>query len=216
MNIKSEYSEIPDSDTDKLIEVLGLTNNINEAGYILPDGSLLHLDRSNCIKRKNHLDILKLLPAFLSKEESIIDTDMIKFMAKEQLVRFSIDGTVHTAAQPTSEQLRKIYKVLAYRSNPFEITLSNAAGMTLAQHTVSGPSMSILVNVFKEYAEEGHFSEDEFCVEEEEQNFKLIFRPSMKVVGSMNKKSKIITVQPLFEKAMPLFMRLAKQSNKAK
>ena len=215
MNIKSEHTDIPDNDTDKLIEVLGLTNNINEAGYILPDGSLLHLDRSNCIKRKNHLDILKLLPAFISKEESIIDTDMIQFMAKEQLVRFSIDGTVHTAAQPTSEQLRKIYTVLAYRSNPFEITLSNAAGMTLAQHTVSGPSMSILVNVFKEYAEEGHFSEDEFCVEEDEQNFKLIFRPTMKVVGSINKKSKILKMQPLFEKALPLFMKLAKQSNNA-
>ena len=53
---------------------------------------------------------------------------------------------------------------------------------------------------------------DEFAVEEDEENFNLIFRPAMQVVGSIDKKSKAISVQPLFEKAAPLFMRLANQS----
>ena len=210
---QSNHKTIPDNDTDRLIEVLGLTNNINEAGYILPDGRMLHLDRSNTFKRKNHLDVLKLLPAFLGQEHSIIDTDMIAFMAKEQLVRFCIDGKIHTAVKPTSAQLRKIYSVLAYRSNPFEIIISNAAGMTLAQHTVSGPSMSALVDAFKAYApeEKGHFSEDEFCIEEDEKYFTLIFRPAMKTVGRMNKKSKMIKMAPLYKAATQLFMELIKQ-----
>ncbi len=214
MGKKSNHIDIPDNDTDKLIEVLGLTNNINEAGYILPDGRLLHLDRSNCFKRKNHLDVLKLLPAFLGKEHTIIDTDMIAFMAKEQLVRFCIDGRIHTAVKPTSEQVRKLYSVVAYRSNPFEIIISNAAGMTLEQHTVSGPSMNALVKIFDRYSsvKQDDFNEDEFCIEEEEKYFTLTFRPAMKTVGRMNKNSKMIKMEPLFKEATQLFMRLVKQS----
>lgn len=214
MDNENTLLDIPKNDTEKLIAILGLTNNIHEAGYILPDGRLLHLQRSNCFKRKNHLDVLKLLPNFFGKEHSIIDTDMIAFMAKEQLVRFCIDGKIHTAVKPTSVQLRKIYSVLAYRSNPFEIILSNAAGMTLAQHTVSGPNMSTLVNIFKAYApeEQGHFSEDEFCIEQDEKFFNLIFRPAMKNVGRINKKSKMLKMDPLFKTAAPLFMTLIQQA----
>ena len=107
MTQQSNHTTVSDNDTDRLIELLGLTNNIHEAGYILPDGRLLHLNRSNCFKRKNHLDILKLLPAYRGQEHSITETDMIAFMAKEQLVRFCIDGKIHTAVKPTSKQLRK-------------------------------------------------------------------------------------------------------------
>ena len=216
MDRKSNQTALPANDTDKLIEILGLTNNINEAGYILPDGRLLHLERSNSFKRKNHLDVLKLLPDFLGQEHSIIDTDMIAFMAKEQLVRFCIDGKIHTAVKPTPEQLRKIYSVLAYRSNPFEIIISNAAGMTLSQHTVSGPSMSTLVDIFKEYsATNTQLSEDEFCIEENEKYFKLIFRPAMKSVGRMSKKSNMIKIEPQYKEATQLFMKLIKKSPKA-
>ena len=133
-------------------------------------------------------------------------------MAKEQLVRFCIDGKIHTAAKPTSEQLRKIYKVLAYRSNPFEIIISNAAGMTLAQHTVSGPSMSALVNIFKKYADgEASLSEDEFTLEEDEKYFKLIFRPAMKTVARMTKKSKMLKMEPQYKEATKLFMKLIRE-----
>jgi len=212
MDRNLKHTEIPENDTEKLIEVLGLTRNINEAGYILPDGRLLHLDRSNCFKRKNHLDVLKLLPSFLGQEHSVIDTDMISFMAKEKLIRFCIDGKLHTAVKPTSEQLRKIYSVLAYRSNPFEIILSNAAGMTMAQHTVSGPSMSALVKIFSAYSEnQGLFSADEFTIEEDEKYFTLIFRPAMKAVGRLNKNSKMIKMEPQFKEVTPLFLKLVKQ-----
>jgi hypothetical protein len=213
MEAINEQTNIPVSDTDKLIEVLGLTNDIHEAGYILPDGRLLHLDRSNCFKRKNHLDVLKLLPDFLGQEHSIIDTDMIAFMAKEQLVRFCIDGRIHTAVKPSSIQLRKIYTTLAYRSNPFEVIVSNAAGMTLSQHTVSGPTMGALVNIFKTYDIKVHddFSTDEFCLEEDDTHFKLIFRPAMKAVGQCNKKSQMIKMHEGFKEATSLFMSLIKQ-----
>lgn len=213
MDKKNEHTIIPDSDTEKLIEVLGLTNSIHEAGYILPDGQLLHMNRSNCFKRKNHLDVLKLLPAFLGKEHSIIDTDMISFMAKEQLVRFCIDGRVHTAVKPTSQQLRKIYTTLAYRSTPFEIIISNAAGMTIVQHSVSGPSMATLVKIFSYYdsQNEGQFCEDEFSIEEQEKFIKLIFLPAMKTVGQFNKNSKIIKIEPQFKEATKLFLKLIKE-----
>ena len=213
MEATNDHTSIPISDTDKLIEILGLTNDIHEAGYILPDGRLLHLDRRNCFKRKNHLDVLKLLPDFLGQEHSIIDTDMIAFMAKEQLVRFCIDGRIHTAVKPSSVQLRKIYTTLAYRSTAFEITTSNAAGMTLSQHTVAGPTMGALVKIFKTYDISDHndFSKDEFCIEEDKTHFKLIFRPAMKEVGKFSKKSQMIKMDEGFKEAIPLFMQLVKQ-----
>lgn len=210
---KSNHSEESENNTEKLIELIGLTNNINEAGYILPDGRLLHLDRTNSFKRKNHLDVLKLLPEFAGREHSIIDTDMMAFMAREHLVRFCVDGKIHTAVKPTQMQLRKIYSTLAYRSNPFEIIISNAAGMTLSQHTVSGPSMSALVNIFKEYEDkiEIHLAEDEFCIEEDEKYFTLIFRPAMKNIGKMNKKTKMIKMDPQYKEATKLFLKLIRQ-----
>jgi hypothetical protein len=213
MGNKQDHTQVPVNDTDKLIEILGLTNDIHEAGYILPDGRLLHLDRSNCFKRKNHLDVLKLLPDFLGQEHSIIDTDMIAFMAKEQLIRFCIDGRLHTAVKPTSIQLRKIYTTLAYRSNPFEVIISNKAGMTLSQHTIAGPTMGALVKIFNIYDSKQHndFSEDEFGLEEDEKHFKLIFRPAMKTVGTFNKKSHMIKMEEGFKEANLLFMRLVKQ-----
>ncbi|MCW8996378.1 MAG: hypothetical protein OQK77_11250 [Psychromonas sp.] len=212
MDKKSHRAEITESDTDRLIKILGLTNNINEAGYILPDGRLLHLNRSNSFKRKNHLDVLKLLPCFIGQEHSIIDTDMIALMAREKLVRFCVDGKIHTAVKPTPAQLRKIYSTLAYRSNPFEIILSNSVGMTLAQHRVSGPSMSALVNIFKEYSDGAdHLSEDEFCIEEDEKYFKLIFRPTMQNVGRMSKNSKMIKMEPQYKEATKVFLKLIRQ-----
>lgn len=213
MTNKAKHIEVPTNDTDKLIEVLGLTNDIHEAGYILPDGRLLHLDRSNCFKRKNHLDVLKLLPNFIGQEHSIIDTDMIAFMAKERLVRFCIDGRLHTAVKPTSIQLRKIYTTLAYRSTPFEVLISNEAGMTLSQHTVSGPTMGALVKIFSTYDLKQHsdFSKDEFCLEENETHFLLIFRPAMKTVGKFNKKSKMIKMEEGFKEAGSFFIHLIKQ-----
>lgn len=213
METEQQSPQIPVSDTDKLIAVLGLTNDIHEAGYILPDGRLLHLNRSNSFKRKNHLDVLKLLPDFLGQEHSIIDTDMIAFMAKEKLIRFCIDGRIHTAVKPTSIQLRKIYTTLAYRSTPFEVMISNAAGMTLAQHTISGPTMGALVKIFSTYdlKEHNDFPEDEFCLEEDQTHFNLIFRPAMKIVGKFNKNSKMLKMDEGFIEAKGLFMRLVKQ-----
>jgi len=212
MNTQITPTKIPKNDTEKLIEILGLTNNINEAGYILPDGRLLHMNRSNTFKRQNHLDVLKLLPDFVGQEHSIIDTDMIAFMAKEHLVRFCIDGKIHTAMKPTAIQLRKIYSVLAYRSNSFEIILSNPMGMTLSQHTVSGPSMGTLVNIFKEYETviEDRLSEDEFYIEESDDCYRLVFRPTMKYIGKVNKKSKMIKMDPQYKEATTLFFKLIK------
>jgi hypothetical protein len=210
---KQNKAQVTSNDTDKLIEILGLTNDIREAGYILPDGRLLHLDRSNSFKRKNHLDVLKLLPNFFGQEHSIIDTDMIAFMAKERLVRFCIDGRIHTAVKPTSIQMRKIYTTLAYRSNPFEVLISNEAGMTLHQYTVSGPTMGALVEIFSTYdhKEHSHFPADEFCIEEDKRYFTLIFRPAMKAVGRFNKNSKMIKMEEGFKDASNLFMRLIKE-----
>ena len=138
---------------------------------------------------------------------------MIAFMAKEQLVRFCIDGRIHTAVKPSSIQLRKIYTTLAYRSNPFEIIISNGAGMTLSQHTVSGPTMGALVDIFKTYdlKEHDNFSTDEFCIEEDETHFKLIFRPAMKMVGQCSKKSQMIKMDQSFKEATSLFMSLIKE-----
>lgn len=197
------------SDTEQLIALLGFTTDIYEAGFILPDGRLLHLQRSNSYKRMNHLDAIKQLPRFKQQQHSIIDTDMIAVMAKEQLVRFCIDGKIHTACQPTSIQIRKIYSLLAYRSSAFEIMVSNAAAMTLSHCSVSGPSMATLVRIFKIYQDQAlMINSDEFFVQEIETHFQLLFRPSMKVVGHINKKSQMPKIDVEFKGASKLFYQL--------
>lgn len=201
------------TDTEQLIALLGFTTDIREAGFILPDGRLLHLQRSNSYKRMNHLDAIKQLPRFSKQQHSIIDTDMIAVMAKEQLVRFCIDGKIHTACAPTSTQLRKIYNILAYRSSTFEVMLSNPVAMTLSHCSVSGPSMATLVRIFKVYQEQAlQIKNDEFFVQETETHFQLFFRPSMKQVARINKKSKLLKIEPEFKDAITLFYQLIKPS----
>lgn len=200
------------SDRDYLIAQLGITHDTNQAGFILPDGQLLHLQRKEVQKRMNHLDVIKLLPQFHEQTEPISDTQMIEVMAAQQLVRFCINGTIHSAVKPSSPQIRKIYSILAYRSSPFEIILSNPAGMTLSQHRVSGPSMATLVKIFKQYEqEEISFSGDEFFIEESDNHFKLMFRPTMQAVGSINKKTQYLKMDEGFQQATKLFYQLIKQ-----
>lgn len=193
-----------------LIEVFGLTNNVNEAGYILEDASLLNMNRTNSFKRKNHLDVLKVLPEFTDFRHTIIDTDMIAFMAQEKLVRFSIEGQIHTAVKPTSLQIRKIYSMLAYRSNSFEIILSDSSGITLSQQRVSGPSMATLVDIFNLYGDKEYCDllEDEFTITDDLTHYYLIFRPSMQIVGRMNKNTKMIKMDLKFNEMQKMFVKL--------
>lgn len=204
------------SDTEYLVKLLGITADTNQAGFILPDGRLLHLQRKEVQKRMNHLDVIKLLPQFHDQVEPISDTQMISIMAKEQLVRFCINGTIHSAVKPTSPQIRKIYSILAYRSSPFEIILSNAAGMTLTQHQVSGPSMATLVKIYKHYEQsEVSFNGDEFFLQETDSHYQLIFRPTMGVVGTVNKSSQYLKMEEDYKQTSKLFYQLiaAAQSN---
>lgn len=197
------------TDAEQLVTLLGITQNPNQAGFILPDGRFLHLQRKNTPKRINHLDAFKLLPRFQLIESTVSDTEMIAIMAKERLIRFSIEGTIHAAAQPTSIQMRKIYNVLAYRSYAFEIILSNSVGMTLAQHLVAGPSMAKLVAIFKTYQNQvDSIKADEFFITQTETHYQLVFRPSSAIIGSINKKSKILKIEKEYKEASKLFYQL--------
>lgn len=197
------------TDSEQLVVALGTTLNSNDAGFILSDGRLLDLQRNSASKRLNHLNIFKLLPRFQSQITPISEMDMIAVMAKEQLIRCSITGSIHSAIHPTSIQMRKIYNMLAYRSSTFEIILSNAGGMTLAQHQVSGPSMAKLVNIFKIYQNKAPFiTSDEFSVQQTPTHYQLVFRPSRKVVGSMNKKSHMLKIEKEYKDAGKLFYQL--------
>ena len=73
--------------------------------------------------------------------------------------------------------------------------------------------MGALVKIFSTYDVKEHvdFSKDEFCLEENETHFKLIFRPAMKTVGTFNKKSQMIKMQNGFKEATSMFMQLVKQ-----
>ncbi|TEW53930.1 hypothetical protein E2R68_10605 [Psychromonas sp. RZ22] len=197
------------TDTPRLINLLGITENTKEAGFILSDGRLLHLPRKNPLVNFNHLDVIKLLPQFQMTTNPVSDTEMIAFMAKEQLIRFNIEGIIHCAVHPSSMQMRKIYNILAYRSSIFEIIISNAAAMTLAQHQVSGPSMSTLVKIFKIYEQQtAAIKTDEFFVQQTATHYQLVFRPSMKVVGKMNKNTNTLKMELEYKSASKLFYQL--------
>lgn len=201
------------SDTEQLVTLLGTTENPQEAGFILPDGRLLHLQRKSTPKRINHLDAFKLLPRFQCKDEPVSDTEMMSIMSKEGLIRFSIEGTIHTAIQPTSIQMRKMYKLLAYRSSIFEIIVSNTAGMTLEQHQVAGPSMATLVAIFNIYQNQTTtVKADEFVITQNETHYQLTFRPSQAVVGTINKNSMILKIEREYKGASKLFYKLISEA----
>lgn len=109
-----DYSE----NIKKLIEIYGLTDKSNEAGFILPDGRMINLKR-NLENKIHHRDVLP----FLNIEGDHYNLN--HFLRNERIVRFCLNGVIHIENRPTEEQLSQLIKMIKYRAYPFELMCSN-------------------------------------------------------------------------------------------
>lgn len=110
-NNQSRLIQMKDQEIEKLIENFGLTHIASNAGFILPDGRMLDLNRNK--DKSYHFEALNVLDI----EQT--DKNLAELIREKRLVRFCASGLVHVENMPTKEQLETIYKSISYRSNEF-------------------------------------------------------------------------------------------------
>jgi len=101
---------------DRAIAHFGLTDDPNEAGYILPDGRMLDLSGKNDggtpgVRSYDHRDATSVLPASDSGSVRGQTDGMVEFMRQTGAVRFSAIGTDVTASAAvpmTDAQIAKL------------------------------------------------------------------------------------------------------------
>ncbi|MCE2597071.1 hypothetical protein K6Y31_20050 [Motilimonas cestriensis] len=195
--------------TQILIDHFGLSTSAKDVGFILPDGRMLNLQRWYPDRRRNHVDAVSVIYGRPPSGKQWNEVDLIALMAELRLLRFCLKGEIHAANPPTRSQIRKLYSLVAYRSNVFEVLISNAQGITMARSELVSPTMEKILNVFKIYSDNMvHLSEDEFGIEDREGHYSLVFRPNHQTVGRYLKNSGVVEMNPLFDQAKPLFMKL--------
>lgn len=195
--------------TQILIDHFGLSTSAKDVGFILPDGRMLNLQRWYPDRRRNHVDAVAVLYGRPPSGKQWNEVDLIELMAELHLLRFCLKGEIHAANPPTRGQIRKLYSLVAYRSNVFEVLISNAQGATMARTELISPTMENILNLFKIYSDNAvHLSEDEFGIEDRGAHYSFVFRPNQQTVGRYLKNSGVVEMNPLFDQAKPLFMKL--------
>ncbi|MCE2573337.1 hypothetical protein [Motilimonas eburnea] len=199
----------PEQKTQVLIDHFGLSTAAKDVGFILPDGRMLNLQRWYPDRRRNHVDAVTVMYGPPESGKQWNEVDLIKLMAELRLLRFCLRGEIHAASPPTRNQIRKLYSLVAYRSNVFEVLISNAQGATMARSELVSPTMEKILKVFQIYSDNAvHLSEDEFGIEERPHHYSFVFRPNHQTVGRYLKNSGVVEMNPLFDQAKPLFMKL--------
>lgn len=192
-----------------LIETFGLTCSANKAGFILPDGSMLDLSNANRAHRIYHAEALNVLYGQPCKGSEWTDHDLVLMIAELSLIRFCYNGLIHVANKPTSQQLRQLYKMIAYRSNPFEVLVSHPSGVSMARYNIVSPTMKLLQDVFADYDKSPlPICFDEFLLEEDGQQLQLIFRPLQKLIGSYQRTLQEFSLDPSYACVLPLFKEM--------
>jgi hypothetical protein len=122
------------------------------------------------------------------------------------LIRFCYGGLIHTANKPTAQQLRQLYKMVAYRSNPFEVLISHPSGVSMDRVHIVSPTLKVLQDVFSVYDQSPlPICADEFVIEADGLQLNLIFRPLQKIIGSYNRLSQYFSLEPNYSCVLPLF-----------
>ncbi|WP_087016384.1 hypothetical protein [Thaumasiovibrio subtropicus] len=167
----------------------GTTEWISSGGYILPDGRLLDLKRSKAEQKQFHRAIAELLPeAMLSVADEV---SIIHVMAATGIIRYEAKGRLHLVKMPTPAQRQRIFSIMKYSVNPFQVMISHPCGVSLAQETFHSPSAHELLSFYEAALDEyrADLWLDEFGIRETDTHWQFVFRPTCQVVGQYHKIS---------------------------
>ena len=137
---------------NKLVETFGLTNNLKEAGYILPDGSLLDFSGKNeggqfGTRARDHREIGRATGE--GGTEGMID-----FILKGAIRFMPETGDLHIGKLPTEQQFRRIIEILRQyniRENGAYITLMREAGVAKDLNYEIGTNPAQVVNDIRKF-----------------------------------------------------------------
>ena len=192
---------------DKLVEHFGITRFTKDGGYILPDGRLLDLQRSDMDKRQYHRAIAALLPEEM--HGACDEITIVNLMAATGVIRYEARGRVHTATEPTQLQRRKLFDIMKYSVHGYRVIVSDPNGATIADQMFQSPQAHELLHFFNRCFSDGpkQYRDDEFSLAEEQGDYVFIFRPEQRSIGRYQSSTDSFTIQPDFKGALVLFKK---------
>jgi len=190
---------------DKLVAHFGVTRFSKDGGYILQDGSLLNLQRSDMDNRQYHRAVAALLP---KEMHGICDEiTIVNLMTATGIIRYEARGRVHVAVKPTQLQRRKLFEIMKYSEHSYRILVSDSNGATIGDQSFKSPQAHELLQFFNRCFSDGRkkYRDDEFYVREEQGDIIFIFRPEQRQIGRYQSSSRTFTIMPTFEGSLNIF-----------
>ncbi|MCW8330926.1 hypothetical protein MD588_19210 [Photobacterium sp. SDRW27] len=198
---------------DKLVTHFGVTRHMKDGGYILPDGRLLNLQRSDINNRQFHRAVAALMPEDML---GICDEiTIINLMAATGAIRYEARGRVHVAVEPTRQQRRKLFDIMKYSVHSYRVIVSDSNGATMGDQMFQSPQAHELLHFFNNCfsSEQKQYRDDEFYVTEERDYCVLVFRPEQRRIGRYDLKTNTYTIDPRFEGVLDVFEDKISQLN---
>ena len=190
---------------DKLINHFGVTSSNKDGGFILPDGSLLNLQRSNLSNKQYHRTVSTLLPE--NMRGLCDEVTIVNLMTATGIIRYEAQGRVHVAVKPTVEQRRKLFDIMKYSETDYLVHVSDKTAATIGERRFKSPQAHELLQFFEHcFSVEGkQYRADEFSMSREGDDYIFTFRPAQQKIARYQVDSGEFTVQPDFEGILPLF-----------
>ena len=149
---------------DRAKEFFGTTNDLNEAGYILPDGSMLDFSGRHQVegdssflrgrRSVDHRDIFDLAYEKDGWTETGIETDMADFINRGAIRIDSNAGAINLSIIPTEQQISKLSRLI--EKNGGDVYVDFGAPDTDHYAEYSGAKASRVINDIKRYFTEGY------------------------------------------------------------
>jgi len=200
-----QEQEVNEALLDKLIAHFGVTRFSKDGGYILQDGSLLNLQRSDMDNRQYHRAVAALLP---KEMHGICDEiTIVNLMTATGIIRYEARGRVHVAVKPTQLQRRKLFEIMKYSEHSYRVLVSDSNGATIGDQFFKSPQAHELLQFFDRCFSDGQkqYRDDEFYVSEEQGDIIFTFRPEQRQIGRYQPSSRTFTIMPEFGGSLTLF-----------
>ncbi|MFM2479899.1 hypothetical protein [Celerinatantimonas sp. YJH-8] len=201
---------------NRLIENFGVTHSNKDGGYILPDGRLLNLQRSNLSLKQYHRAVAALLPEDM---QGICDEiTIVNLMVATGVIRYEARGRVHVAVKPTQPQRQKLFNIMKYSEHDYLVLVSDKTAATIGEQRFKSPQAHELLQFFERcFSEQGkQYRADEFSLCPEEDGYGLIFRPGQQQIARYFCTTGAFVIQSDFTGVKALFkQKIADQSRQS-
>lgn len=190
---------------DKLVAHFGVTRSNKDGGYILPDGSLLNLQRSDMDNKQYHRAVAALLPEEM--QGGCDEITIVNLMTATGIIRYEARGRVHVAVKPSQLQRRKLFEIMKYSEHSYLVFVSDQTGATIGEQTFKSPQAHELLQFFERCfsGEQKQYRVDEFYVSQEQDDFIFTFRPERRQIGRYHSSTGEFTIKPEFEGSLTMF-----------